>query len=201
MRDERERMLSQVDFVNCLKEKLSPAKIEAPRQSETEKKLLEEIGGLRKEWKEKERKEEMAAAVAKARAEGIKEGRGKRALGRENMEVGYGYGNSGAYASNRAMPDISTTFLAGVGAATLSRNSRPRSRSRSRSRERHRERPVYMLETDRRRGRRDSIEEICGGVGKLNDRMRRMEGKFDADFDRGMESLRVVTGGYGGRWS
>ena len=151
-----------MDFVNSLKEKLAPAKIEAPKQSETEKKLLEEIRGLRKEWKEKEQKEEVAAAVAEARAQGVKEGRSKRSTARPR--AGCEYDNRRACDSNGFVPDISTTFLAGIGAAALARNHRQRSRSRSRSRDRRKERPVYMLESDRRRGRRDSIEDIWGGI-------------------------------------
>ena len=161
-----------------------------------ERKLLEEIGGLRRDWKEKERDDEADERIRKAREEGVKEGRGEHG-GRGGRGGGVGCGNEKGYEASRAIPDLSTQFLAGVGMQSLKNRLRSRSRSRSRdryrdrSRDRHRERPIYVMERGGEKGRRDDMRDIYGGLGKIEDTVKRIEKRVvDADFEGDLDRVR-----------
>jgi hypothetical protein len=150
---------------------------------------MEEIGGLRqewKEWKEKERKEDLA----NTRGEGLAEGRNQHAI--ECRDELHTYSNR-AYSTNNTISDISTAFLAGVGMETLRSTSRETPRSRSRDRHRDRlgdnNRPIYIVEKGG--GGEERIGEICGGMGRIEDTVRRIEKRaVDAEFEGDLDRVR-----------
>lgn len=88
-RDHRSAVLSDIDFVQTLSSKLAPAIPTMPRgPSEIEKKLQAEIQRISEIIKQKERDEEIAAAVSKGKAEGKAEAakKGKEPEPQKNLE-------------------------------------------------------------------------------------------------------------------
>jgi hypothetical protein len=138
----------------------------------------------------------MEGMVRRAREEGLKEGRGKRGIERGDELFNTGYCNNRAYQASAAMSDLSAAFLTGANLNSKIRSChRERSRSRSRDRDRYRSREkVYIVEREKGRGRKDSLEAVYGGLGKISDGMRRVEGRLiGADFDRHAQMLKDVS--------
>jgi hypothetical protein len=180
--------------------------------SENERKLLEEVEGMRRDWREKERREDVATAVAKARNEWLKEGRTESERERERA---YALGPSAGYSSDGhrngcpAAADLTMSFLTGVnlGINSSKLGSRPRSRSRSRSRSRDRNRNRDRLQYDRFERRFEMGVNCCaaiggegrrrnGGVGfasgDFGKTLNRIEARQEeADFDRLLERART----------
>ena len=131
-----------------------------------EQKLLDDVAALRRDFAEKERREEIAALVRSAREEGLKEGRAEREI--DGVEGLYSSYNGRAYGNVQGLANMATTFLAGVGAEAL-RNGR---RSRSGSRDRYRSPPRYRTSVYIQAAsgeKKDSVGELLGEIRRVND--------------------------------
>lgn len=175
-----------------LGEKFTPPKVEAKPESKprngTEKKLFEEVAALRNEWSEKERREEIDSAGRKGWAKGLKQGRSEHPT--DVYQASPSPYNCRAYYSNRAMPDIATSFLAGVGMEAL-RGSRSGERDGGGYLGRSsKSGGVYIMEKERG-CRKGSFGEMSGGLWKIEDMVGRIHKRIvDADFESDLDRVR-----------